>query len=187
MFYLFTGAPGAGKTLNAIKFILDNSSAGKVFADRQIVAAGVNGLNIEGWKSIDLEEGVNWYTYPAGTVFLIDECQEIWPMGSSGGKVPDTVAKMARHRHMGFDVIATCQFPRQLHTGIRAVVNEHRHLSRKFGTSKVMQFTWGRIEENPNKSKTGAQSKLITLDKSIFDKYKSACLLYTSPSPRDRG
>lgn len=174
MIYLFTGAIGAGKTLNAIKFILENSGKGGVFEDRQVVAYNVNGLNIPGWHDKTFEDLKDWYDYPPGTVFLVDEAQDMWPTAPAGSKMEDHLKRLAQSRHKGTDFILTCQYPRQLHTHVRALINEHTHLSRKYGTHKVVAHKWGRLEDNPNKSKTGAQQSIITLDKGIFDKYKSA-------------
>lgn len=172
MIYLFTGVPGAGKTLNAIKFALE----GDQFKNRPTYAHRINELNVEGWEVIDQEQAKNWFELPEGSVIIIDECQDIWRPRKAGSPVPETVQRLEKHRHMGIDLILTCQYPRQIDIGVRRMVTSHTHLHRPMGGQRVSSFQWDKVQDNPDDyhERKKAVTSTVKLDKKIFDLYKSA-------------
>jgi len=172
MIYLFTGIPGAGKTLNAIKFVLEDER----FKNRKIYAHNINGLTIDDWEQIDKQQATEWYDLPSGSVVIIDECQDVWRPLKTGSTVPESIQRLEKHRHQGIDLILTCQYPRQIHIGVRRMVTNHYHLFRPFGMNTISQLAWEKCEDAPDDyhAKQKAQKTRINLDKNIYDKYKSA-------------
>jgi len=175
MLYLITGVPGAGKTLNAIKFVLDKSN-GEWFG-RQIFYRGIDELRIPSWHKLTDEETEGWADLPKGSVIIIDEAQAIFPAsGAFGRDVPAAITALNTHRHEGFDLILITQSPMLLQAGVRRLVGQHQHYDRRFGAKRVNRITWQRCVEDPHDYHTKKEgvSDAVVLDKRIFDLYKSA-------------
>lgn len=171
MIYLFTGLPGAGKTLNAIKYVFEES----LFKDRPVYVYGVTGLNVTDWNELTEEQARRWDQLPDGSVILIDEVQRLWRVRTASKDIPLDVQALETHRHRGMDFIVTCQNPMQLDVGVRRLVGKHYHLDRSFSANGARRFTFERCIDDPHSSKHEASSiDRISLDKKYFDKYHSA-------------
>jgi zona occludens toxin len=178
MLYLITGANGAGKTLNALKWVRER----QIKENRPVCHNGrfepVPGGELDGWKKIEFSD---WQSEPDGTIFLIDECHNDLPVRASGAAVPDAVKMLAEHRRRGFDFYLVTQHPQNVDSFVRRLIGPpgwHRHLKRSFGVDMVSVLEWGAV--NPNCEKAGSgKTGTITMQafpKEVYGWYKSASL-----------
>lgn len=174
--HLITGVPGAGKTLNTIKFLHNKTLENGEWSDRTVYYFNVADLQIDSWVELTEEEARNWYELPDGSIILIDECQQIYPPKGWEQEAEKGISKLDTHRHHGFDLFFVTQHPKLLHAKVRRMVGEHWHFDRKFGQSKSTRYQWSKCQDAPNDygPKQEAVKETITFDKSVFDLYKSA-------------
>ena len=152
MIYQFTGQPGHGKTLSALKFAAEFADKGRL-----VYACNVRNLNHARARMLPLDpEGFkNWQDLPDGSVVLVDECYEhgMLPKRSPGSKVPDYIQQLAKHRHRGFDFIFVTQSPsKQMDEFVHDLIERHVHVRRRFGLPYVHLRTFDRYERNPEKA-----------------------------------
>jgi len=175
---LITGTPGAGKTLYAV-WELARHVPGSYIEDggRSVprrLFSNINGLLVDHQK-VDADSLRSWPTWAQpGDVILFDEVQEIWRPRSVGSKVPDDVAKLEVHRHMGVDFILVTQHPMLLDQNIRRLVNQHIHV-RRILNSATWLYEWDHAE-NPGNTKTALSNRPWRYPKKAFQLYKSAQL-----------
>jgi len=178
MLYLITGANGAGKTLNTLKWVRER----QLKENRPVCHNGrfepVPGGELDGWKKIDFKD---WQDEPDGTIFLIDECHNDLPNRPAGSKVPDAVQMLAEHRRRGFDFYMVTQHPQNVDSFVRRLIGPpgwHRHLKRSFGVDMVSVLEWSAV--NPNCEKDGSgKTGTVTMQafpKEVYGWYKSASL-----------
>ena len=187
MIYAFTGQPGAGKTLNAIKFVLEDTAfclpdpdnpKKRLKEKRTVYYYGIKGLNIPEWIELDEKGVLNWFDLPDNSVIVIDECQDIWRPRTSSAKVPPHVERLEKHRHSGIDFVLTFQFPKQIDVIVRELITDHFHFHRALGLDASTRYKWDYLCLNP-KSKTEqekATQSPVAFDKKIFEKYHSASM-----------
>lgn len=127
MLYLITGANGAGKTLNTLKWVRERS----VKEGRPVCHNGrfepVEGGELESWKKIDAKD---WQAQPDGTIFLIDECHNDFPLRPPSSTPPEHVRMLAEHRRRGFDFYLVTQHPQNIDAFVRRLIGSpgwHRH------------------------------------------------------------
>ena len=149
MIFLFTGVPGASKTINAIKFINeDNQFAGRPIYYhniREVKKSNEKGVEVlrENWNLLDNEQALKWYELPKGSVVVFDECQDIFPVNTSRKGAPaESLSLFAKHRHYGIDIFLITQEPRNVDAFVRRLVGLHRHHARHFGTQKIKIHEW---------------------------------------------
>ena len=178
MLYLISGANGAGKTLNTLKWVRER----QLKENRPVCHNGrfepVPGGELDGWKKIDF---ANWQDEPDGTIFLIDECHNDLPNRPAGSAVPDAVKMLAEHRRRGFDFYLVTQHPQNVDSFVRRLIGPpgwHRHLKRSFGVDMVSVLEWPAV--NPNCEKDGSgKTGTVTMQafpKEVYGWYKSASL-----------
>lgn len=178
MLYLITGANGAGKTLNTLKWVRERS----VKEGRPVCHNGrfepVEGGELSSWKKIDMK---NWQDEPDGTIFLVDECHNDFPLRSPSSTPPDHVRMLAEHRRRGFDFYLVTQHPQNIDAFVRRLVGSpgwHRHLKRTFGADLVSVLEWPAV--NPNCEKDGSgKTGSVTMQafpKEVYTWYRSASL-----------
>ena len=175
MFLIVTGSPGSSKTLNVI-------SQFKTVTDRPIYYRGINltdqGKSKLGWIELSDDEARDWPDHcPSGSIVIIDEAQEIWPVRPAGSPVPPGLTALEKHRHKGYDVVFLTQHPMLLHTHARKICNEHHHYSRPFGTKRPIRYHSGSGFVNPSDTKElkfSCTQKRVPLDTSSYGLYKSA-------------
>jgi zona occludens toxin len=178
MLYLITGANGAGKTLNTLKWIRERS----VKEGRPVCHNGrfepVPGGELESWKPIDMKD---WQSEPDGTIFLVDECHNDFPLRPPSGTPPEYVRMLAEHRRRGFDFYLVTQHPQNIDAFVRRLIGSpgwHRHLKRSFGGDLVSVLEWSAVNPNcekPGSGKTGTAT-MQAFPKEVFTWYKSASL-----------
>lgn len=176
---LITGRPGAGKTLSAVKMLIEEvlPSGRQVFAD-------IDGLDYEGLgvgrlvqdEEDPIEGCRRWHEMPEGSVIFIDECQRIFPVRNPASKVPHYVSEFETHRHKGLDVYLITQGPRLIDRHIHDLVDRHVHLFRAFGLKRSTRYEWNgiNISPDPDQGKDNAQKQNFSFPKKYFEFYKSA-------------
>jgi zona occludens toxin (predicted ATPase) len=175
MIYQFTGQPGHGKTLSALKFAAEFGDQGRL-----VYACNVRGLDHAKAKMLPLTpDGFkDWQSLPDGSVILVDECYEhgMLPKRSPGSKVPDYIQQLAKHRHRGFDFIFVTQSPsKQMDEFVHDLIERHVHVRRRFGLPFVHLRTFDRYERNPEKSHP-LSIKRVGLPKRAMGWYESTTL-----------
>lgn len=184
MMFLMTGVPGAGKTLNTIKFINEDSQ----FKDRPVFYHNIRELkksNNKGveilksdWTKIDDEQAFHWFELPKGSVVIFDECQDLFPVNTTRkGAAPEYLSHFTKHRHLGIDVVLITQEPRNIDSFVRRLIGVHRHHSRHFGTSRIKIYEWqNRCCENVHDyhEKKDATLEQTALPKKYYGVYYSA-------------
>lgn len=178
MFYLITGANGAGKTLNTLKWVRERS----VKECRPVCHNGrfepVEGGELSSWKKIDMKD---WQSEPDGTIFLVDECHNDFPLRAPSATPPDYVRMLAEHRRRGFDFYLVTQHPQNLDNFVRRLIGSpgwHRHLKRTFGADLVSCLEWSAVNPNCEKDGSGksATVTMLPFPKEVYGWYKSASL-----------
>jgi zona occludens toxin len=178
MLYLISGANGAGKTLNTLKWVRER----QLKENRPVCHNGrfdpVPGGELDGWTKIDFKD---WQDQPDGTIFLIDEAHNDLPNRPAGATVPDAVKMLAEHRKRGFDFYLITQHPQNIDSFVRRLIGPpgwHRHLKRSFGVDMVSVLEWSAV--NPNCEKDGSgKSGTVSMQafpKEVYSWYKSASL-----------
>lgn len=178
MLYLITGANGAGKTLNALKWIRERSlKESRPVCHNGRFEAVENG-ELSSWKKIDIKE---WQSEPDGTIFLVDECHNDFPLRAPSSQPPEYIRMLAEHRRRGFDFYLITQHPQNIDSFIRRLIGSpgwHRHLKRTFGGDLVSVCEWPSV--NPNCEKDGSgKTGTVTMQafpKDVFSWYRSASL-----------
>ena len=176
MLYLYTGVPGAGKTLYAVSNLVKR----KDFKDRPIFVDGIKDLDHDKINYFDIPEGESIQTWPKwappGAIIVVDECQRIFRPRPSGSKVPDYVAELETHRQRGLDFILITQHPRLIDINLRSLIEHHTHLGKtNLWLRRKMEWTTGGAKDP--ESRANIKEALISvyrLDKSVYGLYKSA-------------
>lgn len=190
MITLITGVPGSGKTLYAVKLILQlvklredarkkletETDPEKITAlkvhDRSIYV-DINGFNHDKYGTLETPE--DWQTTPDGSAVFYDECQQKFgPDG--GGRSKNTVIQAFEvHRHTGHDIYLITQRERLLHPNVRDLIGKHYHIQRQFGSKTVKIFS---RDEVISTTSTTALNKCDMVpwqyDKKLFSAYQSA-------------
>lgn len=167
--FLYTGLPGHGKTLRAIKDAITQSE----FKDRTVFYYNITDCRVDGWQQ--LEDAKLWTDLPDGAVIFIDECQRIFPPRSQGAKVPDHVQMLDTHRHRGFDFIIITQSHKNIDNFVRNLVDTHIHVKRLFGTHKQLIMRWmGVADPASTRDAKRALTSTKSFPKDVFELYKSA-------------
>lgn len=134
MLSFVTGLPGAGKTQMVIEQLL--KKACPVFYSNipfKFVPVG--------WQEF---EPKNWAELPAGSVFLVDEAQDFFPVGSLA--VPDWVQALSKHRHKGLDGYFITQAPTLVHSFVRKLCGEWLDVVRIFGRNASTVYRRSKVD-----------------------------------------
>lgn len=178
MLYLVTGANGAGKTLNTLKWIRERS----VKENRPVCHNGrfepVEGGELSSWQKIDAKD---WQAQPDGTIFLIDECHNDFPLRPAGSTPPEYVRMLAEHRRRGFDFYLVTQHPQNIDVFVRRLIGSpgwHRHLKRTFGADLVSVLEWPAVNPQCEKDGSGSSGSVTmqAFPKEVYGWYRSASL-----------
>lgn len=175
MIYLTTGSNGAGKTLNVLKWVREQS----IKESRPVYYNGRFEMVAEfGWLKFEFSK---WQELPDGAILLVDECHNDIPVRPNSSPVPDAVKMLAEHRRRGFDFYLITQHPQNIDLFVRRLIGApgwHRHLKRNFGVDMVSCLEWSSVKSDCEKSGAGKDAKvsLIPFPKEVYGWYKSAML-----------
>lgn len=173
MITLITGSPGAGKTLNTLKLVVDEQSN-----DRPIYYAGIKELTIPGWKEISYDQARDWQSFEDGACFVIDEADLFAGNTPAERKtVPKYVSELARHRHRGMDFYFITQNPTRIHFDLRPHINRHQHYERQFQRASARRLEWQHGVDDPLRDRDARSKAIVTrvnYPKDYYSKYKSA-------------
>lgn len=178
MLHLITGANGACKTLNTLKWVMDRATKeGRPVCHNGRFKVKVGGP-LEAWKEIPFEK---WQDEPDGTIFLIDECHNDLPIRPASAPTPDHVRMLAEHRARGFDFYLITQHPANIDTFVRRLIGPpgwHRHIKRPFSGNLVSIAEYPAVELQCEKQGAGkkAETTMQTIPVEVFDWYESATL-----------
>lgn len=165
MITLFTGMPGAGKTVSLVDLL------SKLDGTRPIYVDGLEGLTLPH----TVVDASNWHNeLPDGAILVIDEVQRVWRPRGAGAKVPDAVSALETHRHRGIDIYLTTQAPRLLDSNVRGLVGRHVHI-RDTGVLGRHWYEWPETND-AMLWKSCVTKHRISLPKKSFDLYKSASI-----------
>lgn len=178
MLHLITGANGACKTLNTLKWVMDRATTeGRPVCHNGRFKVKAGGP-LEAWKEIAFEK---WQDEPDGTIFLIDECHNDLPIRPASAPTPDHVRMLAEHRARGFDFYLITQHPANIDTFVRRLIGPpgwHRHIKRPFSGNLVSIAEYPAVELQCEKQGAGkkAETTMQTIPVEVFDWYESATL-----------
>lgn len=183
MIYLYTGSNGSGKTLNSIKFIVEELNPD---GDRPVYyyspaskPIGIQEAGVLDWTPLTKDQVFDWWDYPEGSIFLVDEFRTVWPYRTHKEKIPKSVDLLSDHRDRGFDFILTAQkSTAQFDPAIQGFIEEHRHLEGVGGSAKSRHFVYQSFCSsplNPPKLQVVEQHS-VPFDKKYFPYYRSASL-----------
>ncbi len=168
MFYLRTGTPGSGKTLSLIDELRHTK-------DRPIYYYGIPELSPElGWHLIDHPKDFH-NQIPDGAIFVLDECQQHFPVRPPKDPVPPAMAFIETHRHRGIDIYFITQHPSLLDHHARRLVGHHTHLQRNFGMPFAVKYTNNKLfDATQYHELIACQKSQYRFPKEVFKLYKSA-------------
>lgn len=178
MLYLVTGANGAGKTLNTLKWVRER----QIKEGRPVCHNGrfepVENGELSTWKKIDIQ---NWQDEPDGTIFLVDECHNDFPLRPPSAHPPEYVRMLAEHRRRGFDFYLVTQHPQNIDAFVRRLIGSpgwHRHLKRAFGGELVSVQEYPAVNAQCEKQGAGKNGSvtMVPFPREVFSWYRSASL-----------
>lgn len=185
MLTLITGTPGSGKSLYATwelaRSVPESDYEHNGEKKKRRLFSNIKNLLIE-HSHIDADDLNRWHQWAQpGDVILFDEVQEVWRPRGLGTKVPDCIAKLETHRHMGVDMILVTQHPMLVDPNIRRLVNQHIHM-RRIAKSVAMRYEWDHCS-NVGQVKGALSSGVWWYPKKAYSLYKSA-EVHTKPTVR---
>jgi len=167
---LVTGTPGAGKTLYALNWLRAKAEKEK----RPVFYSGVTDVAIPGWVEFDPVKWVEVAKEHPGALLLIDEAQRVLRPRMHGSAVPEYVAALETHRHLGVDIVVITQHPMLIDANARRLVGLHFHVVRKFGTQASTVHEWASVKENCDKNRDDSTRHDFLYPKASFGWYRSA-------------
>ena len=167
MIELITGLPGNGKSLYAITRTKERGEK----EGRPVYYSGITDCMVPGWIECDPQK---WFELPKGSIIIIDEVQRVMRPRQHGTTVPDFVAKLETHRHLGVDLVLITQHPMLLDSNVRRLVGRHLHIIRKFGSHQAVAHEWSSVKEGCDKNREGSIQHHWQFPKEAFNLYKSA-------------
>lgn len=179
MIYLTTGANGAGKTLLTLKDV----RAQQLKENRPVYYHGFEMDEAKaaefGWQKFDPKE---WQSLPDGSICIMDECQNEFPLRRSGSDVPEYIQAIAQHRRRrGFDFWMICPHPSLIDVFVRRLIDKpswHRHLKRAFGADVVSVLRFSSPDMKCEEPGAGARGEvsMVGYPKEVYGWYRSASL-----------
>jgi len=176
---LFTGVPGAGKTLYALNYV-------KAFAEkhgRPVFYSGIANLTLP-WtlfgeagdnadKPYDTDAS-SWDDLPDGSIIVIDECQRLYRPRGTGSAVPKYVSALETHRHRGLDIFLITQHPMLIDSNVRRLIGQHFHVVRLLGLNRATVHEYPSATEISKSALLESVRHEFSYPKESFAWYKSA-------------
>lgn len=179
MIYLTTGANGSGKTLLTLKDVREQ----QLKENRPVYYHGFEMDEAKaaefGWQPFDPKK---WQDLPDGSICVMDECQNEFPLRRSGSEVPDYINAIAQFRRKrGFDFWMICPHPSLLDVFVRRLIDKpswHRHLKRVFGADVVSVLKFSSPDMKCEEPGAGARGEVSMrpYPKDVYGWYRSASL-----------
>lgn len=187
---LITGTPGSGKTLKMVSMMAndemfqpdENGFRRKIFTNikglkipHTYIETDAKKLPKSTDEQLSAHDMYEWIEKPEniGSIVIVDEAQDVWPVRSAGSKIPDNVQWLNTHRHQGIDIFVLTQGPKLLDQTLRTLVRKHYHIaSNKMGMRTLLEFQ--SCADDPLKMVSNGFSSIYTLDKKVYDLYESA-------------
>lgn len=179
MIYLTTGANGAGKTLLTLKDV----RAQQLKENRPVYYHGFDMDEAKaaefGWQKFDPKK---WQELPDGSICIMDECQNEFPLRRGGSEVPDYIQAIAQHRRRrGFDFWMIAPHPSLIDVFVRRLIDKpswHRHLKRVFGADLVSVLRFSNPDMKCEEPGAGARGEvsMVGYPKEVYGWYRSASL-----------
>ncbi|MGN8002354.1 zonular occludens toxin domain-containing protein [Acidovorax sp. 22279] len=179
MIYLTTGANGAGKTLLTLKDV----RAQQLKENRPVYYHGFEMDEAKaaefGWQKFDPKD---WQSLPDGSICIMDECQNEFPLRRSGSEVPEYIQAIAQFRRKrGFDFWMICPHPSLIDVFVRRLIDKpswHRHLKRAFGADVVSVLRFSAPDMKCEEPGAGARGEvsMVAYPKEVYSWYRSASL-----------
>lgn len=182
MITLITGIPGTGKTALAVSMLLEEQG------NRPLFISGIPELKVDHQLTPPVEEWTREeptpedekvmrpiFNFPANSIIVIDEAQNVYRPRGVGSKVPPHVAAFETHRHTGVDFWLITQNPGLLDANIRKLVGRHIHI-RDTVLGRFL-YEWSECGDVESKSARDlSASRRYKLPKKVFSLYKSSSL-----------
>jgi zona occludens toxin len=175
---MITGLPGSGKTLLAIEMLKDNADS----ENPRPVFTNIKGVDHKQLRTFEITNeaipNIRGDNYPVGSVFVIDEAQEIFEPKPAGSKKTPIISLFETRRHYGYDFVIVTQHPMLIHKNVRLLISNHYHNVRPFGVDYRNVLQWSSVNEDPepNHGQTDAVITKKRHDKELFSYYKSSSL-----------
>jgi len=164
---LITGLPGHGKGV----FSLDMVEALRIKSNRPVYYHNIKDLVLQ-WH--ELKEAKDWINCPEGSIIVLDEAWQSFPLRPNTQIPPEHVGMLAVHRHKGFDLFIITQQPSQIDTFVRRLIDTHYHIVRIFGSQKANVHKFVGLNVNPQLSRKGSIKTVYKYPKKVYEWYKSA-------------
>lgn len=185
MITLITGGPGLGKTAFAVKLLSTQYQNRPIFTNIRGLTLDHSPLpKLEDWTQHVLNDqgtSEHIFTFPAGSIVVIDECQQFFRPRPNGSKVPPYISAFETHRHRGIDFILITQGTRLVDLHLKSLVKGGLHIFLK--SSYVGRYRYEKsecIDEDSKASYSLATRRKYKLPKEVFKLYKSS-ELHTKP------
>jgi len=188
---LYTGRPGAGKSYSSVSnVIIPAIKAGRTVVTNVVLKKSeiyskfpdANIMSLDDSLSFDDADRVfNQSNFPAGSVFVIDECSEFFPSGQKQSNLKDTVLQFfTKHRHsVGIngktsEIVLMTQASSQLSAWIRALIDtQYNHVKLdKHGFSNMFRVD---VYDGCHTGENIPEKHLV---KSMTGKYKGSMFKY---------
>ena len=201
---VITGQPRNGKSQRAVKMIFEeieeNDKLEKEGKPRRPIFCDIVGINDDDtptklpevqkpptdkpiwfgdYITAPHEVPDGYWCPPPNSIFYFDEAHKLeWVKETSGtlSKIPTTIS-LNEHGHIGHDIRLLTQFPQNIHTHIRGLVQTHMHVKRVHGTKFAWVYVWDDFQPSPRSK--AAISEAYETEKFFYrkkyqDAYKSA-------------
>lgn len=183
MLYLIVAKPRTGKSQYAVSIGVKARQAGK-----PVYVTNFNQTDEQRSESgfIDFPDAKTWWdALPHGSVWIVDESQEVFPQRSKNVPLPDWIKQFSLHGHHDLTIYLITQDAMQLDVHLRRNTNFTLHLSRPLSGNAAKVYTFREYQEMPNDA--WRRSQVLKAAESV-EKFKYSekwQRLYTSASAHD--
>lgn len=168
---LISGKPGHGKTLRAVQILTEAKAEGLTCFHH-----GINELDPAFAESLD--DLTQWATLPAGSVLVVDECQEAgrFPKRPPHQAPPEWIEKLSKVRHFGIRIILLTQDVRNMDHFVRRLAGVHYHLVNTTGKPFAIEHEFRPAVDNPadSRAQKSAQHRVWKYPAKLYGAYKSS-------------
>lgn len=183
MLTLILAAPRTGKSQYAVSLMYKHREEGKLVfttnfnqTDEQREKMGVVVFDTPNeW----------WEKLPPGSVWFIDEAQDIWPQRSKHKELPEYIKLLSKHGHHDLTIYIITQDAMQLDVHVRRNSNMTLYLTRPLNLNRALIYTFRGYQEMPNDAWRRSQVLKSAESKTKFKYQKKFQDSYVSASAHD--